>query len=127
MKNHFQIILAIAVSVFIISCSKTKTPEEVVADFTLFLSTGRCDEALELCSGDARMVVLGSIDSGCYPYETRVDSVTCEIKKDSAECLCHEYRADYGTMAFPYTLIKENNQWKIITNVKDLGGMEETQ
>ena len=71
------------------------------------------------------MVAQGSIDAGCKPYETKIDSVACTIVGDTAKCYCYEYRTEYGAMPFPYELIKEAGYWKLTTTTKDIEDNEE--
>ena len=105
-------------SLIFISCSKQKSPEEVIHDYAVYMSEGKCEQAMKLCTGDAKMIVQGSIDAGCVSYKTQIDSVTCEVNADSAFCYCYEYREEFGRMKFPYGLIKIENQWKITVTTK---------
>lgn len=91
----------------------------MVRDYTSYMSAGDCEAAMELCTGEAKMVVQGAIDSGCQPYNTKIDSVVCTVKNEKAECYCYEYRTEYGAMPFPYQLIKEHGYWKLTTTAKD--------
>ena len=105
-----------------ISCSSyPETPEKLVEELTTLLSQGQCDEALELTTYNAKLVVQGTIDSGCEPYETTVDSVVCEIEDDEGICICYETRKDFGSFAFPYAVIIEDDKWKVKDNAKDVG------
>lgn len=105
----------------LISCqSRPNTPEEVVVEFATLLSTGKCEEAMEYCHGNAKEIVQGSIDAGCDPYETIIDSASCEVNGDKATCTCYETRP-FGSIEFPYTLEKMDGQWMILENSKDIG------
>ena len=109
----------------LLSCSNyPETPQKVVEEFSVYISSGECEKAMELCIGNAREVVQGSIDSGCDTYETTVDSVTCEINGEEAICNCHETRKSFGSISFPYELEKTEGKWKISGNGKD-GDKEE--
>ena len=110
----------------LVSCSGyPETPEEVVEQFSEYLSSGQCEKAMDLCIESARETVQGSIDAGCEPYETTVDSVICDIQGDEAFCDCYENRESFGSISFPYELEKAEGKWKVRNNSKDIGVEEE--
>lgn len=115
-----KLVALLAIIFGIFSCTfYPKTPSEVVGKFTEYMANGECDAAMNLCEGEARMVVQGNIDAGCDPYEATVDSVVCDITDNEATCLCYESREGYTGIQFPYKLKKINEQWKIVENTKD--------
>jgi hypothetical protein len=65
------------------------------------------------------------IDSGCEPYQTEIDSISCEETNEMTECICFETRTEPNAspsvfkLEWPYDLDKIEGQWKIINMEKD--------
>jgi len=104
------------------ACSSPNTPEEVVRQFSQNLSTGNCESLMDIVTEDAKEIVQGSIDAGCLPYDSKVDSVICVTKGDHAKCDCHETRKSIN-FKFSYDLTNIEGEWKVAPMQK--GDMEE--
>lgn len=122
MAFRLKTVSLIGLLIGLFSCSEyPETPEKVVEQFTIYISTGECEKAMGLCIENAKETVQGSIDSGCEPYETTVDSVICDIQGKEAYCDCYETRKSFGSINFPYELEKLEDKWKVRKNSKDIG------
>ena len=108
------------ISLFIITaCTK---PEVVTEQFVKAMSTGKCDEALKMSTGQAKDAVRGALEAGCETYSSEIiGKVTCEITGDEAICSCTEKRAVPGMsdITFEYHLKKDGSDWKISSYTKD--------
>ena len=101
------------VLITLVSCnSYPETPEEVVKKFAQLMADGECEEAMNYSTEEGKMIVQGSIDAGCDPYESVIDSVNCETQNNESSCLCYEQRQGIQ-FQFKYELEKINDQWKV--------------
>jgi hypothetical protein len=101
------------------SCtSYSDTPEGVIREYSRKVSSGKCEEAMELCTENAKMIVQGSIDAGCEPFTSEIDSIDCGIRDSIARCICYEKREGM-TVQVPYALVLEEREWKIFDLSKD--------
>lgn len=127
MAIRLKTISLLSLLIGLMSCSSyPETPEEVVEQFSTYLSSGECEKAREFCTGNAMETIQGSIDSGCEPYESKVDSVICDIQGDEAFCDCYETRKSFGSISFPYELERTEGKWKVRNNTKDIGLEEDS-
>lgn len=106
--------------------SQPDSPEDVIRKFTENLRNGNCEEAKELCAEIAADYTQASIDAGCEPYVSEVDSVKCKIENDVAKCYCYE-KIEGMSMTFPYKLKRIDGEWKIADYAKDVFSEEELE
>lgn len=121
MKAHNLYLLSILFAL-LASCSrKPVTPEEVVKEYEYLMSQGDCENAMKLTTGYASESIQASIDAGCNPYDTVVDSVICEINGDEGKCLSYETRETWGSFAWPIYVAKVDGEWKVSNTTKSTG------
>lgn len=125
LRNKFKYILSFFIP-FLIGCnSYPDMPEGVVEKFIEQLSTGECEEAKEMCYGNAIDVIEMSVESGCEPYTIAIDSLDCEIRDTSCICAIY-YNREYNHemlegLIMYYGLILVEGKWKVNDISKDAG------
>ncbi|UKN03785.1 hypothetical protein K6119_09810 [Paracrocinitomix mangrovi] len=114
MKYPFIIFILIVSQVLHGCKANTDTPEDVVKKIETYLSQGKCEEVLSLCTekGNFKESVEGTIELGCSPYEAKIDSVICKVNNETATCNCYEERELIFITTF-WDLVKEDNKWLI--------------
>lgn len=101
------------------SCAhESGSPEELTRRFVELVSTGRCEEAKKLTTGNGSYEVQGWIDAGCNPFTTEIVDVHCKIEADTAWCCCHERREGY-LLYQHYDLEKKDGKWLVSNQIKD--------
>jgi hypothetical protein len=130
-KNTIFILIGVILS----SCSSyPESPELVVEEFVMALSSSDCEKALEYSTGNARLTVNAAIEMGCEENigRTEIDSISCVENEGIAECICYETRTDSeatpSVMSYqwPYDLKKIEGEWKITNVDKCQCDMDET-
>jgi hypothetical protein len=102
----------------------SSSPEGTTEAFVNALSTGDCDKALTLATGQAEETVKGTKDSGCEATQDElVGDVTCETEGDKSKCSCKLKNALLGENTYNYDLEKVDGSWKVSNYSKDMGGM----
>lgn len=101
-----------------------ETPETLIVSFVEYTSSGNCDKAKDITTGNALETIQAIIDAGCEPYKTEILGVKCDVISDVADCTCDEKREGLD-MTYKFHLIKVKKDWKIESYEKDLDFLNE--
>ena len=108
--------------VMLSSCSeKQQSPEEVLEEYMVLISQGKCEQAKSLSTEAMKETLQGSIDAGCEPWDMEIVSIDCQTTGNKSAC-CYRDKRPTGEMEFGYYLEIENGSWKVSGIEPYLGG-----
>ena len=114
--KYLKLLFAVPVLASSACNNSPESPEEVLLAFDEYMSHGACESALELCTQQGQGMVYAHMDQDCFSFDSNIDSVSCRINDNTADCDCFEKGFSFPSSIMPVQLKKENGVWKVHAN-----------